>query len=151
MTARRHVTAGPRRPTRGHRVLPHPADVGLAFWAPTRADAFDEAARGLLALLGVQPSSGPAIVPDQCWRVTGADDVERLFKLLAQLVWAADTPAGVPAAVRVREGAGGAVEVEATGRGTRGPEGYDVKAVTYHEMAFGPVEGGWAGRAYFDI
>ncbi|MEB3327771.1 MAG: archease, partial [Candidatus Sericytochromatia bacterium] len=115
MSDLRHVTAGARRPARGHRVLPHPADVGLAFWAPTRAAAFEEAARGLLHLLGVRPEASGAPAPPQRWLVTGGDDVERLFKLLAQLIWAADAPAGAPGGVTVREANRGTLEVEARG------------------------------------
>lgn len=132
-------------------MLPHPADVGLAFWAPTRAGAFEEAARGLLQVLGVRPAAPAAGLRVQRWRVEGLDDVERLFKLLAQLLWAAGSPAGPPADLRVSEGSEGTLEVEATGVGARSEAGYGVQAVTYQGMAFGLSRGGWAGRAYFDL
>jgi SHS2 domain-containing protein len=132
-------------------VLPHPADVGLAFWAPTRVGAFEEAARGLLQVLGVRPAAPAAGVQVQRWRVEGVDDVEQLFKLLAQLLWAAATPAGPPADVRVTEGPGKTLEVEAAGVGVRTEVSYGVQAVTYQGMAFGLSRGGWAGRAYFDL
>jgi SHS2 domain-containing protein len=113
--------------------------------------AFEEAARGLLQVLGVRSAAPAAGVHVQRWRVEGADDVEQLFKLLAQLLWAAASPAGPPASVRVNEGREGTLEVEATGVGVRSEASYGVQAVTYQGMAFGRSRGGWTGRAYFDL
>ncbi len=71
--------------TPGFEVVPHPADVGICFWAPDLPGAFVAAARGLSALPG-----GKEIPPgDRSIRIhiEGDDRQELLFNWLSEILY----------------------------------------------------------------
>ncbi|MEB3198461.1 MAG: archease [Candidatus Sericytochromatia bacterium] len=144
------LIAGISARTAGYRLLPHPADIGLAFWGPTRAAAFAQAAYGLTALLG-------GVCDDHSrrravnWQLAGHDDSERLVDLLSRLVWSADAEGRLFSSFRVDARQSEPVRVTAAGHARRRSGGYDVKAVTYHQLAFQPSPEGWAGQVFFDV
>jgi SHS2 domain-containing protein len=135
----------------GYRVLPHPADIGLEFWGPTRDAALQQAALGLAHLVGSREAEPSERVS---FDLIGEDDVERLFDFLSQLVYYMDAERLALTRFAFRPQPGGAIAVEAEGarfEPTSDERAYDVKAVTYHQMALGQEGGAWHGRVYFDI
>ncbi len=99
-------------PGRGHRALPHTADVIVEAWGPDLAACCEEAVAALLELCidwtsaPVQRHIGFAVAP-------GPRDT-MLLDLLDELVFVLDTEPAVPAGVAVRSRTGGGLDVQLT-------------------------------------
>lgn len=95
---------------RGHRVVPHTADVRLEAWAPTVAACLEEAAAGLLGVCfdpgGAEPVDTTTI------SVPGGPLDAMLLDLLDELIFVLDTVSLVPIAASAREDRDGGVAVE---------------------------------------
>lgn len=131
--------------------MPHPADVGICFWAPDLPGAFLTAARGLSALLG-----GMQIPPgDRSIRihVEGDDRQELLFNWLSEILYYFDGEDLLISRCRIERAGDRALDAICTGVVPTGSseETYDVKAITYHQLALDRVPEGWRGRFFVDI
>lgn len=117
----------------GYEVLEHTADVGIRAWGPSLAAALEQAAQGLVALLGVGLEG-----PGRTRRVTvEAEDPGALaVELLNELLFLHETEEAGFAGVRVvrADDRGAEAEVELVPLPGE-PEGTAVKAATYHRLA----------------
>jgi SHS2 domain-containing protein len=144
-------------PTRGHRSLPHTADVGIEAWGPDLPALFEEAGLALADLTGEGTDAVPAGSDPVAVELSAADLVGLAFSWLNTLVSLIDIR-GALAAVQVHgvsvdgEGARLAGEVRFVpfdGRTVR--RGHDVKSATYHRLVVEGDETGWRMVAYLDL
>lgn len=93
---------------RGHRVVPHTADVIIEAWAPDLAGCFEEA---VAAMVGICARiDGAAALVERPVRVPpGPEDVQ-LLDLLDEVIFALDTAEGIPVAATVGQGDDGALD-----------------------------------------
>ena len=134
--------------------IEHTADVGLRIEAATLNDLFAEAARALFEL----------IVPNLAHvRASQAREVELrsdsladlLCDWLTELVFLLETQRVVLDRFRVQvDEARFSLQAEATGEPldtSRHQLGYEIKAVTYHELKLERAGGGWRAEVILDI
>lgn len=131
----------------GYEILPHTAEIGIAAWGSSRADALSEAVRGLAAILcDAEPPPG---MPGPVFDVGADDGAGLLAAVLDEALYLADAHGvlAVGCEARVSDWA-------ASGRMLVGPGDAirtQIKAVTYHQLAFELSERGWRAQAYFDV
>lgn len=135
----------------GYRLLPHTADVIVEAWGEDRDACFEQAVAGLV---GVFASTGDTPAGrEHTVRLDGDDPEDLLVELLDEVLFLLDARAEVVATAAVRTHPGG---LEAT-FGLVPVAEVDVvgavpKAVTYHRLSVGPVEGGgWRSRVTVDV
>lgn len=136
---------------RGHELIEHTADVGLRVWAPTLDELFEEAALGLIAVMG--EGSGASNKREEI--SIHAPDLGSLFvDWLSEVLFRFEAREIVPSVVRVH------VEDDTTrlsatieGPSSEGfrEHGPAVKAVTYHALEIGPSSDGFDARVYLDV
>jgi len=146
----------PSRVTRGHEPIPHTADVGLRAWGPSVADAFEEAAVGLVKLGLGRPIGGRAGLWESI--ELEADDLEGLaYAWLNELIAIGEIHrAAVTAVADLRvEGPGPAQLVARVGlrrfAGSADRPLRHLKAATYHGLRVWPSGSGWTLVAYVDV
>ncbi len=137
--------------TRGFEIIEHPADVGVAFWAPDLPGAFAEAARGLAALLGATSDAPPE--RSISIRIAGEDRLELLYNWLDEILYQFDGEGLLITRFDVRAAGERSLAAECAGAPPgESPDGsYDVKAITYHQLAIEQRNGGWYGRYFVDV
>ena len=145
------------RTDRGHELLPHTADAGLAGHAPDLPGAFEEAAAAL-AELGADIPDGAPVVEASCGTLTARDLPGLAFAWLNELVGRAAAEGAALEGGRVGrlEPSEGCWELDGTARLARfGPGGAafrrDVKAVTFHRLTVEDDARGWTLTAYVDL
>lgn len=78
----------------GHRTVPHPADVTIEAWGPTREGCLAEAVVGLSASFVDLARAKP--VDTVTLELAAADDEDRLVAALDQLIYLLDTQGVIP-------------------------------------------------------
>ncbi|RCW44498.1 SHS2 domain-containing protein [Halopolyspora algeriensis] len=139
----------PEHRRRGHRNVPHTADVRLEAWAPHREDCLVEAVAGLVESFAEPP-------PEGSWTVTvdfpSGDDEATLVSVLDTVIHLMETRDGLPVragaescdgGVRMRFHLADLRQVDITGAVP--------KAVTWHELRFRRHETGWSCAATIDV
>lgn len=97
------------RTARGHRSLPHTADVIIEAWGPDLAACCEEA---VAALVEIYADPGNAtVVAERSLHVPPAPADEMLLDLLDEVIFALDVAEGVPIGARVQAGSDGHLEV----------------------------------------
>jgi SHS2 domain-containing protein len=92
---------------RGHRTLPHTADLIVEAWGDRFSTCAEEAATGLLEIcVGARPSEQSSVVKIESGRPT-----DLLAAILDEVVYTLDTSDLVPVGVELTEMPGGAVEL----------------------------------------
>jgi SHS2 domain-containing protein len=136
-------------PDRGHEILEHTADVGLRIWAPDLSGLFEEAARGLIAVMGTP--TGEATRHEEI-RVVAPDAVALLVDWLSEVLFLFDARGFVPHDVRANV-TEWRVDAAVEGGDVRGFEqgGAAVKAVTYHDAKLEHTSDGYEARVYLDV
>ncbi len=143
-----HLTPGgdpATQPARGHRVLPHTADLAVEAWAPSRAECLTEAVRGLVGSfldLGDATASGEAsarFAPDR--------DEDLLVAVLEEVIYLVEVHERVPVDAEVDEHADGGLMVRFAVADADATElvGAVPKAVALHGLRFEHGECGWPG------
>jgi SHS2 domain-containing protein len=123
----------------GYRLTPHTADVGLSAWGDTLAEAFEHAARALVAVtydprtIRIREGRDVAVEADRPDRL--------LVRFLNEIVYLIDAEGFVPLRARVELGEG-SLTAQLRGRVADGARpkrrGSHVKAVTYHGLDIDP-------------
>lgn len=123
----------------GYRLTPHTADVGLTAWGETLAEAFEHAARALVAV-----TFDPRTIRIRETRqvAVDADRPDRLLvRFLNEIVYLIDAEGFVPLRARVSLG-DGTLTAQLRGRVADGSRpkrrGPHVKAATYHGLGIDP-------------
>ncbi len=127
-------------PLSGYAVLDHTADVGLAAWGATPADAFVQAGRGMFAVIFGAATPWPSIADSTETReveVGGPDWSDLLVNWLAELLFLFETERFIAVSMRVEVCKPPVCRAQLSGhRLPEGevPAGLMIKAVTYHQI-----------------
>jgi len=129
------------------RELEHTADRCLRVWARDLPALFSEAARGMIALAGMQAAPAPRL---RRQFETSAPDAESLLvAFLAELLFAAEHEKWVYHAFRfLRLEPGLQVEMEGSPLVSIRT---NIKAVTYHNLQIRKTRAGWRVDLVFDV
>ncbi|MFG2057474.1 archease [Micromonospora sp. NPDC048930] len=140
-----------RRPPRGHRNVPHTADVRIEAWAPDREGCVAEAVAAMVD--GFVDATGVAAEAETEHRVPPGDDADLLVGVLDEVIFRLDTRGDVPLETEVRpaEDGGLLVRWQVVGADAVEAVGAVPKAVSLHELRFGPDEAGWSCAVTLDV
>lgn len=133
--------------------IDHTADLGLDLEGPTPAAVLEAAQRGLIGLLF---GGDPGVEPDEERLVEiAAEDRPALLKAWCDRLWRMLEDDGFVAVESAIESADPGT-FRARVRGARPPReriagASELKAVTWHQLAFEPADGGWRARVIFDV
>ncbi|MFG1708950.1 archease [Nonomuraea sp. M3C6] len=140
--------------SRGHRVLPHTADIAVEAWADSREECLAEAVQALVESFA---DVGEA-VPDDCVTVALGEesDEELLVSVLDEVIYQVEVYGRVPVDVSVDERTGatrGQVEVRMATVGVERARqvGAMPKAVSLHGLRFRRMEGAWRAHVVVDV
>jgi SHS2 domain-containing protein len=149
MNAGSKNTHTPRQP---FVILEHPADLGIEAFGRSIAEAFQNAALGLMSI--ILDTSTVAETEERAISLRGTDYDQLLVKWLSEILYLYDGQgfAGKRFAIRVLE----SQELEALVWGetyspSKHPARLDVKAVTYHQLLIEQQSEGARVRVYLDI
>jgi SHS2 domain-containing protein len=139
---------------RGHRALPHTADVILEAWGPDLASCCEEA---VAALAGTYVEASPADEVDAvAWRqvhVRPGSDESLLLDVLDEVIFTLDTAEAVPVRASVRAAADGGLDLRLAlaDRAAVTPTGAVPKAVSRSEFAVDSRGGVVRSRFLVDV
>ncbi|MFG3691300.1 archease [Micromonospora sp. NPDC047740] len=140
-----------RRPARGHRNVPHTADVRIEAWAPDREDCVAEAVSALVDTF-VDPAGVDGTAETE-FSVPPGNDEDMLVTVLDEVIFRMETAGVLPLATDVRPADGGGLLVRWWTVDTDAVElvGAVPKAVALHELRFGPDQDGWSCAVTLDV
>ncbi|MBO8203389.1 archease [Streptomyces smyrnaeus] len=148
-------TTGDDRPTRlrgerGHRAVPHTADVRIEAWGTSREQCLAEAVLGMVESFA-DLSRAEAHSVRQL-RVTGSGDEDLLATLLDEVVFRLEVHGEVPVHLRV-EAVGEVLDVRAavTDLGRVPVTGAPPKGVSFNELRLAPDPYGWSCAVTVDV
>ncbi len=140
-----------RESARGHRVLPHTADLVVEAWGESRSACLEEAARGLVATFAdTSKINVTQIVP---FALEPGSDRELLVQLLQEIVYVIDVLGVVPVRTEVESTEDGGVAgfFDVAPVDTVELIGAVPKGVSRHELHIGPNDGRWSCQAIVDV
>jgi len=135
---------------RGHRFLPHTADVSIEAWGPTREECLAEAVTAMVAIFadvtGVRPSSAATVVlPD-------GPDEDVLVAVLSEVIVRLDVDGCLPVDVEVHRGSDGVEVVLALAALDHVRIiGAPPKAVSWHRLRCAAGPHGWDCSVVLDV
>ncbi|MFJ8582140.1 archease [Micromonospora sp. NPDC093277] len=139
-----------RRPARGHRNVPHTADVRIEAWAPDREGCVAEAVAAMLD--GFVDTVGAKAAAETEFAVPPGDDADMLVAVLNEVIFRLETAGVLPLATDVRSTDGRllvrwwTVDADAVELVGAVPKG-----VALHELRFGPDREGWSCAVTLDV
>ena len=92
---------------RGHRIVPHTADLRVEAWAPTRESCLAEAVQGLVDGFAVVTAARPRRTAER--RFIAGSDEDLLVAVIDEVIYWLDTDGQIPVAVDVRPAPEGGV------------------------------------------
>jgi SHS2 domain-containing protein len=132
-------------------MVPHTADVRIEAWAPDREGCVAEAVTALVDTFvdftgAVSEATGEFHVPP-------GDDPDLLVGVLDEVIFRMETEGELPLSTEVRAADDGGLTVRWRTTGTDAVElvGAVPKAVSLHELRFGPEGDGWSGAVTLDV
>ncbi|MEV2242378.1 archease [Micromonospora sp. NPDC049891] len=136
---------------RGHRCVPHTADVRIEAWAPDRAGCVAEAVAAL-----VESFTDPGVArpsAERTFHAPPAADVDLLVTVLDEVIFRMETTDELPLASEVTDDAGGGLSIRWRTSATAELEltGAVPKAVSLHELRFGRDGEGWSCAVTLDV
>ncbi|WP_433384415.1 archease [Micromonospora sp. KLBMP9576] len=137
---------------RGHRRLPHTADVRVEAWAPTRRECVAEAVAALVDTF-VDPAGAPPGPQREFHAPAGDDDADLLLGVLDEVIFRMETAGELPLHTEVADDGAGGLLVRWRTADTDAVElvGAVPKAVSLHELRFGPGPTGWSCAVTLDV
>lgn len=135
---------------RGHRTVPHTADIRVEAWAPTRDECVAEAV--LATVETYVDTAGAHAETAHEWRVPDSSDEDLLVAVLDEVIYLSDVTSRVPVDVELvpdEQGVGVRLEmVDAT----RLPQvGAVPKGVSLHGLRLGHGPVGWSCSVTLDV
>lgn len=134
-----------------YRLLEHTADMGIEAQGESLADLFEQAALGLLDILG---TGQVASREERLVEVAGYDVEEVLVNWLNELLYLLEVRDFLPAAFIIdsagRQGLTARVRGEVYDPAVH-PLEREVKAVTYHQLQVEQEDGRWRVRLFVDL
>ncbi len=136
-------------PDRGYEILEHTADVGLRVWGPDLSAVFEQAAFGLIGIMG--EATGPATRSEEI--AFGApDDVALLVDWSSEGPFLFDARGFVPRTIHASVEASRVRAVIHGGDAAQFTQGGPaVKAITYHDAMVRATPDGYEARVYLDV
>ncbi len=131
----------------GFEELLHTADWAMRVWARSLPELFVEAARGMNALSGLKPTSGPRV--SRTFEAEAPDGESLIVAFLSELVWAVEQENLVFDAFRVVL-EGSKLKVIMSGAPIFSIN-KSIKAVTYHNLQITKTELGFQVEIVFDV
>jgi SHS2 domain-containing protein len=130
--------------------VPHPADVTIEAWGPTREACLAEAVSGLTESFADRSNAQAA--DTVALDIAAEDDEERLVAALDQLIYLLDTQGFIPLSVDVGIGPQ-TLRLTMSGTSINNVEliGASPKAVALSGLEFKRVGNGWRCRATIDV
>ncbi|MEV0155227.1 archease [Micromonospora sp. NPDC050686] len=140
-----------RRPARGHRAVPHTADVRVEAWAPTREECLAEAVTALVATFVDTEGASPGA--ESGFSVPAGPDDDLLVGVLDEVIFRLETAGTLPLTTRVDPAPDGGLRVRWRTADTDAVElvGAVPKAISLHELRFGPGGDGWSCAVTLDV
>lgn len=131
--------------------MPHTADVRIEAWAPDREGCVAEAVTALVDTF--VDATGVAPEAETTHRVPPGDDPDLLAGVLDEVIFRLDTEGKIPLATQVLPAGDGGLLVRWRVAGTDTVEaiGAVPKAVSLHELRFGPDGAGWSCAVTLDV
>ncbi len=137
-------------PARGHRLVPHTADVRIEAWAPDRAGCLTEAVAAMVESFA--DLAGARLHAEREFRPPPAADEDLLVAVLDEVIYRMETADELPLVTEITDDAGGLrVRWGVTGTGEVELTGAVPKAVSLHELRFGGDDRGWCGAVTLDV
>lgn len=134
----------------GHRTVPHTADICVEAWAPTREGCVAEAVAGTVSYFVDVASVHP--VTSRRVRISDTSDEDLLVGVLDEVIYLLETTGEVPVDVELEPVDGGTEVHFATADASGLPQvGAVPKAVSWHELRFGPGPRGWSCSVILDV
>jgi SHS2 domain-containing protein len=130
--------------------VPHTADLRIEAWAPTREQCLAEAVTALVAgfadITGSRPTGTVEILLDP------GPDEDLLCQVLDEVIYRLETAGQVPLDTRAEAlDHGLRVRFRMTDADRVEPVGAAPKAVSLHDLRFGPDGGQWSGTVTIDV
>lgn len=132
--------------------IEHTADIGVQAQGETLAEAFENAAYGMISAM----ASIEGLESDRRVEVRlEASDVQTLLhKWLSELIYRTDVEMALPVSFKVTEATETSLVAD-VGMRRIGPDiefhGPPIKAVTYHQLKVEKTTQGWVAKAIFDV
>ena len=98
------------RRTRGHRTVPHTADLRIEAWAPTREDCIAEAVRGLVESFADVRASGHQRAGEH--HLVSDSDADLVAAAIDEVIYCLDAHGEIPAAVEVSRARDGGIDLK---------------------------------------
>ncbi|MFF5219327.1 archease [Micromonospora sp. NPDC000442] len=139
------------QPTRGHRCVPHTADVRIEAWAPDRAGCVAEAVAALVGSFTEADGAPPRA--ERVFHAPPAADEDLLVAVLDEVIFRMETTDELPLATEVIDNGvdGLLVRWRTTATTDLDLTGAVPKAVSLHELRFGPDGDGWSCAVTLDV
>ncbi|WP_229401644.1 archease [Micromonospora okii] len=135
---------------RGHRAVPHTADVRIEAWAPDREGCLAEAVPAMVETFADPAGAGGGT--EAAFDVPAGDDEDLLVAVLDEVIFRLETEGVLPVAAEVAA-VGGGLRVRWRVVDSEAVElvGAVPKAVSLHGLRFGPDAAGWSCAVTLDV
>ena len=138
------------RPDRGHRALPHTADLRVQAWAPTREECIVEAIAGLADSFAETSGVRPQWCVDA--ELAALSDEDALVAALDEVIYVLDTQGGVPVGAALEQVEGGwRLRLELAAVDGVLLRGAVPKATSLHALRFAAAGGTWSCEVTIDV
>lgn len=136
--------------SRGHRAVPHTADVAVEAWGPNRESCIAEAVLGVVETFADTTSVHPERVRE-CWFGESSDE-DLLVDVLDEMIYYLDIEHEVPVDVEVEPRADGvAVQFAMVDAARVRHVGAVPKGVSLHGLRIGTSAGAWSCSVIVDV
>ncbi|MGP3982926.1 archease [Streptomyces sp. KR80] len=138
------------RSARGHRAVPHTADIRLEAWAPTRDECIAEAVLGLVESFADVSRVRPARLVTVSVAEGPAEDM--LLAVLDEVIYRLDVHGEVPVDIEA-DAADGSLDLRLAVADTDAvePIGASPKAVSLHGLRFATDHARWSCSVTVDV
>lgn len=146
----RRAEWGGRAEPSGHRTVPHTADVRIEAWSPTREGCIAEAVRAVVgSFVDLSAVHGGE---DREYTIAGDGDESLLTGALDEVIYRMETDGEIPVSAIVETTDGGLrVRSTVVDVDTVCLVGAVPKAVSLHDLRFGPDPHGWSCQVTLDV
>ena len=136
---------------RGHRTVPHTADLRIEAWAPSRLECLAEALRGLVESFADVTGAPVQRITERT--LLAATDGDMLAAAGEEIIYLLDAEGQIPVSLQVRPVTGGVVLVLALGAADAVEiTGAVPKAVSFHGLRCeSDRAGGWSSSMTVDV
>jgi len=137
---------------RGHRTVPHTADLRVEAWGPTREACLAEAVRGLVDSFAVVAAARPRHTAER--RFTASSDEDLLVAVIEEVIYRLDADGEIPVTAAVRPAPDGGVVLTLPLADVHEAEitGAVPKAASLHDLHCAPdAAGRWSCGIIIDV